>query len=523
MKKRYRYMLLLMLVFSAVVLVYVCCGDRVSIVQYGSVGRRAKIRPDYCDTVIPPNIAPLNFLVQEDGSYYCVKISSQNGEIIEVFSRLPKIRIPRGSWRELLNANRGGQLNFDIYVQTREKQWNRFETITSDIADDNIDGFLVYRKIRPIHNRWKEMGIYQRNLENYDERLVLHSRSFGYGCVHCHTFLKNDAKNMFMHVRASNGPSMLLFQDGKVANIDSRTPFGSAPMGHSALHPSGKVIVFTVYKVHQFFHTAKWEMREAFDLDSAMGYYLVDKRAVKTSPEISRKNRLETFPTWSHDGRFLYFCSAPILWPNDDAVFDFYKQIKYDLVRVSYDIESDKWGQLETVLSVDQTGLSISQPRVSPDGRFLLFCMCEYSCFPTFQTTSDLYIMDLNSGRYEKLNCNSDQPESWHSWSSNSRWIVFSSKRDGILFNRVYVSYIDENGKACKPFVLAQKDPAYYDSCMRLYQLPELTRTPIPVTGEKLARLIRSPEKVSAHLPVTMATPKPDGTPGLGQRWQRLE
>ena len=71
------------------------------------------------------------------------------------------------------------------------------------------------------------------------------------------------------------------------------------------------------------------------------------------------------------------------------------KSVKYDLVRISYDIGQDKWGEPETVLSSKDTGLSIAMPRVSPDGRWLLFCMCEYGYFPTWQQSSDLYIMDL--------------------------------------------------------------------------------------------------------------------------------
>ena len=149
MKKRYRYVLMLLLVLAAAVLVYVCHGSKVSIVQYSSVGRHARIRPDYYDTVIPPNIAPLNFLVEEDGSYYCVKISSQKGEIIEIFSRSPKIMIPQGTWHELLKANPGGELNFDIFVQTQEKQWNRFDTITNKIG-----------KLKQVENQQREADGY---------------------------------------------------------------------------------------------------------------------------------------------------------------------------------------------------------------------------------------------------------------------------------------------------------------------------------------------------------------------------
>ena len=86
-------------------------------------------------------------------------------------------------------------------------------------------------------------------------------------------------------------------------------------------------------------------------------------------------------------------------------------------------------GQPETVLSAKETGLSILLPRVSPDGWFLLFCMCRYGCFPAFHPTSDLYLMDVAKGPTRSAPINREFSESWHSWSSNSRWIAFSSKR----------------------------------------------------------------------------------------------
>jgi dipeptidyl aminopeptidase/acylaminoacyl peptidase len=200
-----------------------------------------------------------------------------------------------------------------------------------------------------------------------------------------------------------------------------------------------------------------------------------------------------------------------------------YDQSKYDLVRISYDIKTDTWGRLETVLSAKQTGLSIAQPRISPDGKYLLFCMCDYSGFPTFRPSSDLYLMDLNNARYKRLACNSDQSESWHSWSSNSRWIVFSSKRPTGLFSKAYFSYVDPNGTAHKPFVLPQKDPAFYDSFIKLHQMPELVTQPIPVTGEALARLIRSSKEPTSVTSITAATPKAPMLPPYGKPWQQFE
>jgi len=262
------------------------------------------------------------------------------------------------------------------------------------------------------------------------------------------------------------------------------------------------------------------------DHDSLLAYYLVKAKTVKTSPQIFQKGRLESYPTWSPDGDWLYFCSAERLWSDQSKLpperFD---EVKYDLVRVGYDLERDQWGDPETILSAQDTGLSILLPRISPDGRWLVFCMCDYGCFPIYRSSSDLYIMDLQAGqqtgqyKYRRLEINSEQSESWHSFSSNSRWMAFSSKRDNGRFTRVYLSYVDEKGKVYKPLLLVQKYPTFYESYLRSYSVPELVREPVRVTGEKLARAIRGSEKISvdmAEFPITGATRRAEPAGGHG-------
>jgi hypothetical protein len=467
------------------------------------------ISADYTETVIPPNIAPLNFTIREQGKQYCVKIYSEEGVGIDVFSRTGRILIPVGPWKKLLSANRGKKLYFDIYAKDKMNRWVRFQTITNMIAGEDVDDFLVYRKIHPSHSRWGKMGVYQRNLENYDESLVLHNRSFAQGCVNCHTFAGNCTDKMLLDIRSQKyGTSALLAVNGAVEKIGVK-------LGFTSWHPSGRVIVCSINKPYLFFHSARNYVQDIVELDSALVYYLVDSKTLKTSPKISKKDRLETFPTWSPDGRYLYFCSAPVLWSNENKVPpDRYEEVKYDLMRVSYDLDRDQWGEPENVLSAKEIGLSILQPRISPDGRWLLSCMCDYGTWAVHNPSSDLYITDLKAatetGKYEyrRLDINSNQSESWHSWSSNSRWIVFSSKRQYGVFTRSYISYVDETGKVYKPGLLPQKDPSFYDSCLKTYTIPEFVTRPVQITGKQLGRVIRNARKIPADMPITMATPK---------------
>ena len=540
MSKPYRYFLIILVLvaLSAGVLVYALRDSWVPILQYvakwepnkmaieqwRSIGRLPSIRPDYCGTVIPPNIAPLNFRVQENGSHYYVKIYSKQGKPIKIFSWTPNIVIPQNSWHKLLDMNRGEKLCFDVSVKKENDQWNRFSTITSKIAHEPIDGFLVYRKLHPTtHLINGRVGIYQRNLQNFNESLILGNRYYKRGCLNCHTFCGNHTDRMLIGIRSREyGSSTLLIEDGVVNKVGTKFTYAS-------WHPSGRLVVYSLNKVRQFFHSARNEIRDTVDLDSLLAYYMVDSKTVKVPPELSKKGRLETYPAWSPDGGYLYFCSAPMLWTDQNKIPpERYDEVKYDLMRISYDIDRDRWGQLETVLSAQDTGLSIAMPRISPDGHWLLFCMC-YGSFPAFQHSSDLYIIDLKAGqetgqyKYRRLDINSDQSESWHSWSSNSRWIAFSSKRRDGVFTRSYFSYVDRTGKAYKPFLLPQKDPTFYDSCLKTYNTPELVIEHVKVTKEKLGRVVRGFRKIEVDMPITMATPKAARIPTQEYLWQERE
>jgi hypothetical protein len=491
----------------------VACSNE-SIDNCTQIAHEPKIAPDYSGIVIPYNIAPLNFKITEKGQNYYVKIHSNHGSAIEIASKTGLIQIPLRKWRSLLNLNKGNKLLINVYVKDEGKKWHQFQSITNSIAKEDIDDTLVYRFMKPIYKWWKDIGIYQRNLTNYDVSQVLQGRSLGGGCLNCHSFVGNSPDTMTIGLRSQTyGSHTLLAQNGKARKI-------GAKFGYTAWHPSGRMAVYSMNKVRQFFHTGGLEVRDVVDLDSALLCYHVESEEVSCPPEISEKNRLETYPTWSPDGRYLYYCSSPILWQNRNIVPpENYDKLKYDLRRISYDIETGQWGQVETVLSADKTELSILLPRISPDGRFLLFCMCQYGCFPIYQPSSDLYLMDLATGDYRKLNINSKYSESWHSWSSNSRWIAFSSKRRDGSLTRTYLSYVDETGRVHKPFIIPQKDPTYYDSLLETFSVPELIKGSIKTNKFLLARAARSEAPQVLDIPITAATPQA----GTFEPWQERE
>ncbi len=469
-------------------------------------GRPPAVRPDYVGITIPPNIAPLNFIINEPGQAYRARLHSAKGHPIEISSRSGEIIIPLKRWKDLLAQNTGQTLSIDICVKAKNGTWNQYQRLVNTIAIDKIDSHIVYRSMTPSSYFPKQMRICQRNLERFEETTVLDTESFGKGCAHCHSFIENRPDKMLLGTRSTSFPSATLYaHDGIVEKI-------GAKFGYTAWHPSGKIVTYSVNDVRQFFHSAQTEIHDVIDFDSAIFYYDVEEAKIKTTPAIADKKRLETYPAWTPDGKYLYFCSAPMPWTDTPKVLpERYREIKYDLMRVSYDVEADRWGPLETVLTATKTGLSILLPRFSPDGRFLLFCMSQYGCFPIYQPSSDLYLMDMQTGTYHKAPISSEFAEGWHSFSSNSRWIAFSSKRQGGVFTRPFLSYIDADGLTSKPFLLPQKSPAFYDTCYHVYTLPELIAGPIIVNNKALTQAILASEQITVDS-LTGATPKTDST-----------
>jgi hypothetical protein len=510
---------------ALVVVLSVACSTPEKMADVQSAGRPPRIRPDYSGITIPPNIAPLNFFIEEPGEGYFVRIRSRLGDPIRIQSRTGCIRIPAGPWRRLLGGNPGQPLIVDVFVKNASGQWSRFDSLSNRIAVEKIDGYLTYRRLGPLFNGWKKMGIYQRELETFKEKTVLVNRLTLNNCMNCHNFWQNGTDRWLLHIRGALGNSMLLSINGSVRKIDTKTGFNKAPAAYPAWHPSGDLVAFSISKLLLFFH-ATGENRDVLDRNSDIIVYDVPTNTVTTSPQISSPDRLEIWPAWSPDGKFLYFCSAPKIETFIDSTkaggYGFaYDKIRYDLMRIAYDSVKRTWGKLETVLSSAELGLSITEPRVSPDGRFILFTTSSYSQFPIYLPSADLVLLDLMDGRWKKLPVNSDRAETFHSWSSDGRWIVFSSKRLDGLFARPYFSRIDTLGNASKPFVMPQKNPLFYESFLETYNVPEFTKEPIRVKPQELAHAAFSTrDALTAKLDPNVILSGNAGKAGSGTRIQ---
>jgi len=484
-------------IFTAVAFALTCGSSSIPPRDTTPINQRPQIDPDYIGVTIPPNIAPLNFLIEEEGMHYFVKIAGSAGKEIVITSHDGSVNIPAKKWTSLLKKNHGQDFDIKIYIKKENGTWLEYQSIINTIAAEKIDPYLAYRIIDPGFKYWNEMGIYQRHLETFDEEPVVTNRLSDGNCMNCHHFANNNPKNMIFHMRGGKGSGTYISQDGTFTKVSLKTDFNRGG-AYPSWHPSGKMLAFSVNDLTMFYHSTG-ECRDVLDRNSDVFIYHVDKNMVSASPKIADEKLMESWPSWSPDGKHLYFCRANELREyisKDNGEQLEFDEIKYDLMRVQYDYESDSWGQLETMVNVSDLKKSVIIPRVSPDGKYVLFCVSDYGSFPIYHKNSELYFLDTKTGEYWPLSINSHQTDSFHSWSSNARWFVFSSKRRDGLFARPYFSYVDENGQTHKPFILPQKDPAFYKTYLKTYNVPEMIKGPVKTRAQEIIRVAYDNEDI---------------------------
>lgn len=456
--------------------------------RFTETGELPDIFPDIIEVTVPVNIAPLNFRLNDSPDRVIVLFKGENG-ILKIRAK-DKIKIPVGKWHKLLEQNKGGKIVVTIYSQQAGK-WIKHFPFSININETYLDPYLVYRRIAPGYESWSKMGIYQRNISNFDEDPVIDNRMLTGNCMNCHSFCCNNPDKMMLHLRGKISGT-LVADNGAIVKLDTKTKETKYYCVYPYWHSSGKYIAFSVNNISQVFHSIKEKRIEVMDSESDLVVYNISTNKLISSHLISSGESFETFPAFSPDGRELFFCTAK----RGDMPSE-YNTIKYSLCKIGFDPSSGSFGdRIDTLVSSATAGRSISFPRISPDGKYLMFTMSDYGNFSIWHKEADLYLMNLTDGILRSLDVvNSPETESYHSWSSGSRWFVFSSRRTDGLYTRLYISWLDENGQPSKPFLLPQKDPDYYDYSLFSFNVPEFIKGKIRYNGRNMIKAINSDAK----------------------------
>ena len=461
------------------------------------------IFPDYCNVTVPCNIAPLNFMLSTDDYEACVaRLTTPDGQQ-QTYGSGVKVQIPESEWHAMLDASKGKSIKVEIWGQ-KEGNWLSFIPFEIHVVPDPIDEYLSYRLIEPSYVAWTFMEIAQRNLTTFEEtqifnnEITMNNKRKGQ-CINCHSYQNYKTDNMLFHVRLSNGCTVIV-NDGKVSKVNLKRDYTISAGVYPSWHPTAKLIAFSTNLTRQAFHTSNPNKIEVYDLASDLILYDVEKDSVSVVSADS--TLLEIYPTWSPDGKYLYYGKSVPL-PEEMQGKDIrttYPKIQYNLYRRSFDLATHAFGDEELVYDAASDDKSVTLPRISPDGRYLLFAIGQYGCFHSRHHDGDIVCIPLEQYTGTPLNAENTFPvdltsvnssgysDSYPSWSSNGHWIMLASRRDDDNYSRVYFAYFN-NGKVGKAFLMPQEDPEMHVSLLKSYNRPEFMVEPVKISVDEFSKV----------------------------------
>ena len=448
------------------------------------------IYPDYKDVTIPANIAPLNFRyamadVRNARTTFTVSDKSVCIKGTEVEWTLKK-------WKKFIAGSAGQTVTVNAVATVNGKEIKDKWAIY--ISNDEIDGYLTYRLIEPSYQMFNEVSIMERCIENFNETVICDYKHTDNSCMNCHIHGQQRGDLSMYYIRGPKGGA-ILNRDGKLRKLTLNAPGMLSGTVYGEIHPSGRFGVFSTNIILPSFHTVAGKRMEVYDSASDLTVADFDNNKMINLPHIARDDKFETFPCFSADGESVFYCVADTqsLPKNIDKV-------RYAIVRAGFDTSNGHISeQADTLWSGYANNASACHPKASPDGRWLMFTVADYGTFPLFHTECTLYLTDLESGQVKALSdIKGDKSDTYHSWSSNSRWFVFASKRGDGQYGKPYFCHIDKNGNLTKPFVLPQKSSRFYGYNLKSFNVPDLGNASTGMTIRDARRMFKSKNEIFA-------------------------
>lgn len=495
-----RYIHYYTLLFSAAILLLASCASRPDVPSSSKETKSLPaIFPDYCNVTVPYNIAPLNFMLPADEFEACVaRISTPDGQQ-QTYGNGVKVQIPEEEWHDMLNAAKGKALKVEVWGQ-KQGAWLKYNAFEIRVAEDPIDEYVSYRLIEPSYVAWSFMEIAQRNVTSFEETQIFNNevtcvdKKKGQ-CINCHSYQNYKTDNMLFHIRHTNGGTLIV-SDGKIRKVDLKRDYTISAGVYPAWHPTAKLIAFSTNQTRQAFHTANANKIEVFDLASDLILY--DLNSDSVSIICNDSTAMEVYPTWSPDGKYLYYCkSVPLpeelnIKDRDNEIGRYYEKIQYNIYRRSFDVATHNFGDEELVYDAASQNNSATLPRISPDGRYLLFAQGRYGCFHIWHHDANIVCLPLdekNSSPLDLTKLNSEgMSDSYPSWSSNGHWMMLASRREDGNYSRVYFAYF-KDGKVGKAFLLPQEDPEHNVFLLKSYNRPEFMVEPVKISVDEFSKV----------------------------------
>jgi tetratricopeptide (TPR) repeat protein len=310
-------------------------------------------------------------------------------------------------------------------------------------------------------------------------------------CANCHSFSADGtllgmdidyANDKGSYVLETVAKEMVLEPSKIITWSDYRREDGETTFGLlSQVSPDGRYVASTVKDQSVFVPAEDLAFSQLFfPIKGILAIYDRARKEFRALPGADDPQFVQSNPSWSPDGKYLIFARSKAYRPNrplqrnavllrreDCGEFlDGRQTFQFDLHRIPFN--GGKGGKAEPLRGASLDGMSNYFGRYSPDGKWIVFCKAK--SFMLLQPDSRLYIVPAEGGEARPMECNTPRMNSWHSWSPNGRWLVFSSKSNS-PYTQLFLTHVDEQGHSTPPVLLPQ-----FTASDRAANIPEFVR-----------------------------------------------
>jgi tetratricopeptide (TPR) repeat protein len=448
---------------------------------------RNQLRPsgiviDYpkAGTIFPPEFPAPEFLWKDTfntAARWHIRFSTQSGkELYSIIAESPSWRPDSAVWQQIKAASGTDSVFLTLVGVHKSILGTKCSSgrVFFSFSADSVGAAVFYRAV-PLPFGYavknvREIAWYLGSIEGRSPHKVLDNVPV---CANCHSFSGNGLLAMDVDYANDKGSYIIapvkdtvhMTFDKILTWTDYRKEDGIITYGLlSQISPDGRYVLSTVKDRSVFVAVDNLEYSQLFfPIKGIIAIYDRSTGKFNELPGASDKKYVQSNPNWSPDNHEIMFTradryisskidnSGSVLLKLEDAqeFVDRQRDFKFDLYRLQFN--QGKGGKAVPVEGASQNGKSNFFARYSPDGKWVVFCQSED--FMLLQPDSKLYIMPAGGGIPRLMNCNTNNMNSWHSWSPNSKWLVFSSKSKG-PYTQLYLTHIDEKGNDSPPVFL---------------------------------------------------------------------
>ena len=433
------------------------------------------------ETLFPPEIVAPTFVWDDKTEgveqwVVLLQFDDDSGEVLRFPTAEPRWRPTEADWARIKQRSVQRDAQVAIVVLDPNAAAASSASVRIRTSTDPVGDSIFYREVPlpfitavqdPARIRWRYGAIDSENAPP----IVLEDLPV---CGNCHSF-SQDGSVLGLDVDYGNDKGayavlpvtrQMELNDEKIITwSDFKKGDGEATFGLlSQVSPDGRYVISTVKDRAVFVATPDiWYSQLFFPIKGILVVYDTKTGKYQPLPGADDPEYVQSNPTWSPDGKSIVFArakayrkeaieNATSVLLNERDVPEFVngsEPFKFDLYRVPFN--EGRGGKAEPIEGASHNGKSNYFAKFSPDGKWIVFCKAEN--YMLLMPDSELYIVPAEGGEARRLRANTPRMNSWHSWSSNGRWLVFSSKAN-TAYTQLFLTHIDEDGRSTPPVVL---------------------------------------------------------------------